>query len=80
LCDSAYQSNGTDGRSRSERDFLIRTLNTVAERRHAAGDKQLRVVLTGFYPGTPTNSHIVAFQQEQLALDLLGPIRKATGW
>jgi lysophospholipase L1-like esterase len=80
LCDSAYQSNGTDGRSRSERDFLIRTLNTVAERRRAAGDKQLRVVLTGFYPGTPTNSHIVAFQQEQLALDLLGPIRKATGW
>ena len=42
LCDSACQSNGSDGRVRAERDFLIRTLNTVAERRRVAGGKRLR--------------------------------------
>lgn len=80
LCESAYQSDGSDGRPRVDRDFLLHTLQAVVARRRAAGDERLRVVLTGFYPGTPTNSHIVAFQQEQLALDLLGPIRGATGW
>ena len=63
-----------------DRDFLLHTLQAVVARRRAAGDERLRVVLTGFYPGTPTNSHIVALQQEQLALDLLGPIRGVTGW
>jgi hypothetical protein len=38
------------------------------------------VVRTGFFPGTPTNGHLVAFQHEQIALDLLGPIREVTGW
>jgi hypothetical protein len=37
-------------------------------------------VHTGFFPGTPSNGHVVAFQQEQIALDLLGPIREVTGW
>jgi hypothetical protein len=55
-------------------------MGAVARRRAAAGDRRLRVVHTGFFPGTPTNGHLVAFQQEQIALDLLGPIREVAGW
>jgi hypothetical protein len=32
------------------------------------------------YPGTAGNAHPVAFQHEQIALELLGPIRALTGW
>ncbi len=80
LTESAYQSDGTDGRPRQQRDLLLRTLRTVVERRRAVGDVRIRIALTGFYPGTPTNPHLVAFQQEQLALDLLRPVREVTGW
>jgi len=52
----------------------------VAARRLAAGDTRVRVVRTGYFPGTPTDPHLVAFQQEQIALDFLGPIKEVTGW
>jgi len=80
LSESGFQSDGSDGRPRTSRDNLWRTMQTVAERCRAAGDNRVRVVHTGFHPGTPNDGHLVAFQHEQIALDLLGPIREATGW
>jgi hypothetical protein len=80
LTESGFQSDGSDGRPRTSRDQLLKTIQEVAERRHKAGDSRVTVARTGFFPGTPTNSHLVAFQQEQIALDLLGPIREVTGW
>jgi hypothetical protein len=80
LTESGFQSDGTDGKSRAGRDQLLSTINAVVGRQNAAGDTRIRIVRTGFFPGTPTNSHLVAFQQEQVALDLLGPIRDVSGW
>jgi lysophospholipase L1-like esterase len=80
VCESAYEPEGSTGRPPVARNLLLRTLKTVVERRRAAGDDRLRVALTGFFPGTPSDGHIVAFQQEQIALDLIGPIRAVTGW
>jgi len=80
LSESGFQSDGSDGRPRTSRDQLLRTMGEVARRRALAGDARIRVVHTGFFPGTPSNGHVVAFQQEQIALDLLGPIREAAGW
>src|ERR1019366_7875321 len=80
LTESWFQSDGSDGRPRTSRDQLLRTINEGARRRRQAGDTRIRVVHTGFFPGTPSNGHLVAFQQEQIALDLLGPIREVAGW
>lgn len=80
LTESGFQSDGSDGRPRTSRDHLLAAISEVARRRAAAGDTRVRVARTGFYPGTPSNGHVVAFQQEQIALELLGPIRKAAGW
>jgi hypothetical protein len=80
LTESAFQSDGSDGKSRAGRDELLRTITAVTERRHAAGDDRVRIVHTGFFPGTATNPHLVAFQHEQIANDLIGPIREVTGW
>lgn len=80
LTESGFRSDGSDGKSRASRDQLLRTINAVVARQNAAGDARIRAVRTGFFPGTPTNSHLVAFQHEQVALDILGPIRDVTGW
>jgi lysophospholipase L1-like esterase len=80
LTESGFQSDGSDGRSRASRDRLLETIREVADRQHKAGDLRVGFARTGFFPGTPTNSHLVAFQQEQIALDLLGPVREAAGW
>lgn len=80
ITESGFQSDGSDGRPTTARDQLLRTLNAVADHRHKAGDDRIRVVRTGFFPGTPSNGHLVAFQHEQIALDILGPIRDVTGW
>jgi lysophospholipase L1-like esterase len=65
---------------RAKRDQLRRTLEAVAARRHAAGDRRITVATVHHYPGTAGNAHQVAFQHEQIALELLGPIRALTGW
>ena len=80
LTESGFQSDGSDGRSRAARDQLLVTIQAVADGRRRAGDERVGVARTGFFPGTPSNPHLVAFQHEQIALDLLGPIRKAAGW
>lgn len=77
LSESGFQSDGSDGSPRTSRDRLLKVLNTVVMR---LGDPRIRVVHTGFFPGTPSNTHLVAFQQEQIALDLLQPIKEAAGW
>jgi lysophospholipase L1-like esterase len=65
---------------RAKRDQLDRVIEAVAARRRAAGDARIVAAPVGYYPGTPTNAHPVAFQHEQIALELIGPIRKAAGW
>jgi lysophospholipase L1-like esterase len=65
---------------RMKRDELCRVIEAVAARRRAAGDGRIAAVPVGYQPGTPSNAHPVAFQHEQIALDLLGPIRALTGW
>jgi hypothetical protein len=80
LTESAFQSDGSDGKSRVGRDQLVRTITAVTARRHAAGDLRIGIAHTRYFPGTATNPHLVAFQHEQIALDLLGPIRDAAGW
>jgi hypothetical protein len=80
LSESPFQTDGSDGRPRTERDQLLRTIEAVVERCHHAGDMRIRVVRTGYQPGTPTDTHPVAFQHEQIARDFLGPIRDVTGW
>jgi len=65
---------------RAKRDLLHRVVQTVAARRRAAGDKRIKDAPVGYYPGTPGNAHLVAFQHEQVAQELLGPIQSLTGW
>jgi lysophospholipase L1-like esterase len=65
---------------RAKRDQLRRVLDAVATRRRAAGDRRIVVAPVGHQPGAPGNTHPVAFQHEQIALQLLGPIRTLTGW
>ena len=65
---------------RAKRDQLNRVIETVAARRRAGGDRRIAAAPVHYQPGTPTNAHPVAFQREQIALDLLGPIRALTGW
>ena len=63
-----------------KREFQRRCLRTVFEAARAAGDKRVAFAPLHQYPGTPTNAHPVAFQHEQMAQELIGPLRKLTGW
>jgi len=80
ISESGFHPNAASGKSTAMRDETLKVLNAVATRRLAAGDTRIRVVRTGYFPGTPTDPHLVAFQQEQIALDFLGPIKEITGW
>lgn len=80
ISESGFHADAASGRPTTMREEMLKTLQAVAARRHALGDDHLRVVRTGFFPGTPTDPHLVAFQQEQIALDFLGPIKAVTGW
>jgi len=64
----------------AKREQLRRVLEAVAARRRAAGDARIAAVPVRYQPGTPTNAHPVAFQHEQMAEDLLGPIKTLAGW
>ena len=65
---------------RAKRELLHRVLAAVVARRRAAGDERIAEAPVRYYPGTPTNAHLVAFQHEQVALELLGPIKALAGW
>ena len=64
----------------AKRELLHRVLTAIVARRRAAGDQRIAEAPVGYYPGTPTNAHLVAFQHEQVALELLGPIKALAGW
>ena len=80
ISESGFHPNTASGQPATMREAMLKTLNAVVARRHAAGDTRIRVVRTGYFPGTATDPHLVAFQQEQIALDFLGPIKEVTGW
>ena len=66
-----------DGR---KREFQRRCLRTVIATCHAAGDTRVAFSPLHHHRGTPTNAHPVAFQHEQMAQELIGPLRALTGW
>jgi hypothetical protein len=80
ISESGFHADTASGRPTLMREEMLKTLNAVVARRHEAGDNRIRVVRTGFFPGTPTDPHLVAFQHEQIALDFLPVIKEVTGW
>ncbi len=80
ISESGFHANAASGKPTTMRDETLKMLNAVAARRLAAGDTRVRVVRTGYFPGTLTDPHLVAFQQEQIALDFLPVIKEVTGW
>jgi hypothetical protein len=80
ISESGFHPDRASGKSTAMRDELLKTLDAVATRRRAAGDARIRIVRTGYFPGTATDPHLVAFQHEQIALDFAGPIQEVTGW
>ena len=63
-----------------KREFQRKCLRTVIAAAHAAGDTRVAFAPLHQYPGTPTNAHPVAFQHEQMAAELIGPLRELVGW
>jgi hypothetical protein len=80
VSESGFHPDAASGQPTAMREEMLKTLNAVISRQHAAGDERVRLVRCGYFPSTPANPHIVAFQQEQVALDFLGPIKEVTGW
>jgi hypothetical protein len=80
ITESGFHADAASGRPTKMREEMWKTLEAVVARRHASGDDRVRAVRCRFFPGTATDPHLVAFQQEQIALDLLGPIKEAMGW
>ena len=65
---------------RLKRDTLRRCLETLVARRTAAGAPRIALAPLAHFPGTSCDAHPVAFQHEQIAQQLLGPLRALTGW
>jgi lysophospholipase L1-like esterase len=63
-----------------KREFQRRCLRSVVAAARKAGDKRVAFAPLHQYPGTPTNAHPVAFQHEQMAAELIGPLRALVGW
>ena len=80
LAESPILGDAPGTADRAKRDQLRRTLEAVVNRRRSAGDQRIVVAPVSHFPGTPGNAHPVAFQHEQIALELLPPIRALTGW
>ena len=80
ISESGFHADAASGRPTTMREEMLKTLNAVVARRHTAGDDRIRLIRCGYFPSTPANPHIVAFQQEQLALAFLGTIKEVTGW
>ena len=80
ISESGFHPDAASGRPTAMREEMLKTLNAVIARQHAAGDDRVRLVSCGYFPSTPPNPHIVAFQQEQIALAFLDAIKEATGW
>ena len=80
ISESGFHPDAASGQPTTMREEMLKTLNAVIARQHAAGDDRVLLVRCGYFPSTPANPHIVAIQQEQIALTFLGPIKEVTGW
>ncbi|HEY4248938.1 MAG TPA: hypothetical protein VGM64_19090 [Lacunisphaera sp.] len=80
ISESGFQPDTASGKPTIMRDELFKTLVAVVKHSQKSGDSRIRLVRTGYFPGTSSDPHLVAFQQEQIALDFLKPIKEATGW
>jgi len=67
-------------KDREKRDLLRTCIEAAAARRKLAGDVRVAVAPLKKYPGTATDAHPVAFQHEQIALELLPVVKQLTGW
>lgn len=65
---------------RAKRDLLRRCLEGVITLRRQAGDPCIALAPLRHYPGTSADAHPVAFQHEQIALELLPVLKTLTGW
>ena len=75
VCQNSHQAMDSP-----ERAQLFRVLQAVKASRQKAGDARVWIARAGHYPGTADDRHIVAFQQEELAQEILPVLRQATGW
>lgn len=75
LCQNSHQPENSPARAQ-----LLRVLEEVQARQKQSDDQRVFVARCRFYPGTPNDPHLVAFQQEQLADELLPVLKRATGW
>jgi len=80
LAESALQSEDPASGDAPKRALLRRCLETIVARQRAAGFKRIAVAPVHKQPGTAVEGHPVAFQHEQIALQLLGPLKQVTGW
>ncbi len=75
ICQNSHQHEDSPARAQ-----LLRVLQEVQARQRKSGDERVYVARCHFYPGTPNDGHIVAFQQEELAEEILPVLKQATGW
>lgn len=80
LAESAMHGEEPGSEDAKRRAFLRTTLDDIVALRRAAGDKRVIVAPVRKAPGTVHDSHPVAFQHEQIAQQLVGPIKELTGW
>jgi lysophospholipase L1-like esterase len=80
LAESALQSEDPASGDAPKRALLRRCIETIVARQRAAGFKRIAVAPVHKQPGTAVEGHPVAFQHEQIALQLLGPLKQVTGW
>ncbi len=78
--ESPMRSEDPSTEDGKKREFQRRCLRTVIEAAHAGGDRRVAFAPLHQHPGTPTNAHPVAFQHEQMAAELIGPLRALVGW
>ncbi len=77
----AVQLSDVPGTVRQQmRAQLRECLEAVVARRHQHGDATVSFTPLRHQRGGPTDPHPIAFQHEQIALDLLPAIKAAAGW
>jgi hypothetical protein len=62
------------------RRALRQSLESVIDQIRSTGEEKITLAPLSHQPGTPADPHPVAFQHEQIALELMGPVKEATGW
>lgn len=80
LSESNFLSDAPGSEGAAARAQLWRTIEAVVELGRQAGDERIGAVRSSYFPGTPADTHLTAFQHERLARELAGPIRAAAGW